>query len=130
MQNRRYSFVPVLAVLLQIIAVLILFVVVYSNIQDVGYMRQNWASVTPTQRIPTLIGEAGKLVEAFLIPFVLWLFADLVLAARDIEFNTRVAAGIVEPEAEVEPVPAPAPIPPVTPTPEPPPPPADEKPNA
>ena len=120
MQTRRYPFAPVVAVLLQILAVLILVTVLYSSFQEIGQLKSAWSTISQTDRIPTILKVIGSLLSSLLTPLVFWLIADLVLAAREIEYNTRVMAGIEEPEHVEEaafPGPAPAPAPEQTPPP-------------
>ncbi len=117
MPKRRFSFVPVVSLLLKIVATLVLLFIVYQAVEAFQRAIESWSAQAPSnpympappvpknlgERLLTLLQPLGGVLFNMLIPLIAWGFADLFRAAREIEFNTRVSAGITEPTtAEVE----------------------------
>ena len=116
MQKRKFPLLPVVAVLMQIVAVLLLILIVFKSWQDFQSTFKSWAGgMSPYgqsmpaitkfgDRMNSLMQPISGLLSGLFLPFFAWLFADLLFAAREIEFNTRRALGLAG-----EPVPAEAP---------------------
>ncbi len=121
MAQRRFPVVPIIATILQIAAVLLFLLFLYQAIQSFGTVISSWKGgaspyggmmppVTALgERLKTLISPLLNLaLFAIMIPALIWGFADLFSAAREIEFNTRVGAGLATETPAVS-VPASAP---------------------
>ena len=103
MTRRHFPLIPIVATLLQIVAVVLLLIAFTSIYQGFGQIKSSWALIQPSERVSTFARFFQSIAFELIIPFIAWLFADWVKATREIEYNTRVAAGIPEPEEEEEP---------------------------
>ncbi len=121
MPTRRYPLVPVLATILKVLAALLLLFFLYQAV--LGFMEtvRSWTQGQPSpfgggappvsgtgERLVSLLRPLSNLLFGLLIPVLIWGAADLLQAFRDIEFNTRVHAGLAHthetPATAIEPI--------------------------
>jgi hypothetical protein len=105
MIRRRFPMIPVISVILMIIAVLVLLIVGGNAVlllSQIIQERAYFATLPMTQRMDLILKVGLLFLYALGGGALVWGIAETLLAVRETEFNTRVAAGITEEEAETE----------------------------
>jgi len=89
---RRYPIAPIVAWILRILAILLLATFVYTFTAQLVEITKNWALISAQQGFASqFVSFIVDLVMKGLVPaVVLWAAGDILLAVRDIEYNTRV----------------------------------------
>ncbi len=111
MPTRRYPMVPVLATIMKVLAILLLLFFVYQTIEGFSETIKSWSQGQASPfgggagpvtgfgpRLVSLLRPLSNLLFGLLIPALVWGAGDMLLSLRDIEFNTRVQAGVPAPE--------------------------------
>lgn len=100
MQKERYSFIPIIATILKVAAVLILLLFLYESIAGIIAAAQGWRGgmspygpVPPTtgfgQRLTSIIGPIVNLVLGVLLASLAWGLADLFNMVREMTLRGR-----------------------------------------
>lgn len=123
MPEKKYPAVPVIATILKIVAVIMLVFLVILAFYLLGDTIASWkggaatnpfspppAAVTKfSERFRSLISPLFQVFQFMIYPFAAWLIGDIALALRDMEYNSRVRAGVVAQSAPVvQPTPPPS----------------------
>ncbi|HOS44324.1 MAG TPA: hypothetical protein PK794_11570, partial [Armatimonadota bacterium] len=89
---RRYPIAPIVAWILRVLAILLLASFVYTFTAQLVEITKNWALIrTQPGFANQFVAFITDLVVKGLVPaIVLWAAGDILLAIRDIEYNTRV----------------------------------------
>ncbi len=108
MNRRRFPLIPVISWVLSILAALYVIAHVILVIGDAtqisSELQRAGSSVTPFLRLAYVTRVAGApLLEALGEAVIGWIFAAGLMAMREIEFNTRVAAGLPDEDEDETP---------------------------
>lgn len=114
MQQYRFKAAPIVSIILKIAAALLVIVFTWLSIFLIVEAVKGWAGgeagpygmTTPAikefgKRMITLAQPVIFLLVGIAFPAMFWAISDMLLASRQIEMNTRVAAGLKYPEEEV-----------------------------
>jgi len=123
MPTKKYPMVPIVAAILKVVAVILFILLVVFGAFALQETAASWAGgasgnpFSPPSapvtafgpRLKSLIGPLFQIFQYMIYPFAAWLLAELALALRDTEYNTRVGAGIAEEPVAESPTTPPAP---------------------
>ena len=95
MQSRRFGLVPAVSIILKVLAILLIAFSIYIFVMTLQQRTLPELKDTAgwSDKLNILVGVIGNLVQNLLSPLVFWGLAELFLMTREVEFNTRVAAG-------------------------------------
>jgi len=108
--KRHFPVILVVSVILKVIAAIVLVISLYSAFMSFQATIKGWeggqaanmfqqaapAVTKLSEKLLSLLKTLSDVLGSMFFPLFMWAFAEFIVAIRDIEFNTRVTAGIKE----------------------------------